>query len=115
MGKGKLVNVKISPGRFVKMYEADAIAKGLIPGAKAKPQAENKMLSPAKNKALEEAPPEEKLQADEFTSITGVGPATARALVSHGIITFAQLREPGDLAYLTAKTREAINVWRASG
>jgi predicted flap endonuclease-1-like 5' DNA nuclease len=30
MNKGKLINVELSRGRYVKMYEADAIAQGLI-------------------------------------------------------------------------------------
>jgi len=107
--KGKLIRVQIKPGRYVKMYEADAIAQGYI---KAQPQAENKMRQPPGNKVAPEEPPEEKPQADDFITIPGIGPATARALVSHGITTFEQLKSAGDLAYLTAKGRDAIEAWR---
>lgn len=113
MNKGKLVNIDLGKGRFVKMYEADAIAQGLL---KAKPQAPNKMRVPGQNKAAPvektEAQPEEKPPADDFTTIAGVGPATARALVSHGITTFEQLKAESGLDYLTTKTMQAIEDWR---
>lgn len=113
MNKGKLVNIQISPGRYVKMYESDAIAKGLL---KAKPQPANKMQKPPQNKASKVTPseekPEEKPPTDDFTTISGVGPATARALMAHGIISFDQLRSAGKLDYLSAKTMQAIEVWR---
>ena len=113
MKKGKLVKVQIRPGQYVKMYEADAITRGLLPG-KASPQAENKMRQPANNKAapspsVTESPPE---PADDFTVIPGVGPATARAMAAEGITTFEQLREASDLSFLPAKTAEAIEAWR---
>ena len=113
MNKGKLVNIQISPGRFVKMYEADAIARGLL---KAKPQAPNKMRVPGQNKTAPEEklemPVEEKPPADDFTTIPGVGPATARALVTHGVTSFDQLRSAGKLDYLSSKTMQAIEAWR---
>jgi len=113
MNKGKLVNIDLGKGRFVKMYEADAIAQGLL---KAKPQAPNKMRVPGQNKAAPEekpeAQPEEKPPADDFTTIAGVGPATARALISHGITTFEQLKAAGVLNYLSTKTTQAIEAWR---
>ena len=113
MQKGKLVNIDLGKGRFVKMYEANAIAQGLL---KAKPQATNKMRVPGRNKTAPEgkpeAQPEEKPPADDFTTITGVGPATARALISHGITTFEQLKATDGLDYLTAKTLQAIEAWR---
>jgi predicted flap endonuclease-1-like 5' DNA nuclease len=120
MNKGKLVNINLGRGRFVKMYEADAIAQGLL---KAKPQAPNKMRVPPQNKTApiekQEAPPEEKPEvkppADDFTTILGVGPATARALVSHNITTFEQLKNAGELAYLTDKVKSAIEKWRHNG
>jgi len=111
--KGPLVRVQMGPGRYVKMYEADAIAKGLIPG-KAKPQATNKMQTSSKNKAAApEAQTEEKAPADDFTTISGIGPATARALAAHGITTFDQLKAAEELAYLPAKARAGIDAWRA--
>ena len=113
MNKGKLINITLGKGRYVKMYEADAIAQGLL---KAKPQAPNKMRVPGQNKAAPEgkpeAQPEEKPPADDFTAITGIGPATARALVSHGITTFEQLKAASVLDYLTAKARAGIDAWR---
>jgi hypothetical protein len=114
MSKGKLVNIQISPGRFVKMYEADAIAQGLIPG-KARPQAPNKMLTPQANKAAGPAQIEEKAPADDFTTIPGIGLASARALVAHGITTFEQLREAVGITCLTSKARDAIETWRTNG
>jgi predicted flap endonuclease-1-like 5' DNA nuclease len=109
MKKGKLVNIKISEGRYVKMYEADAIDQGLL---KAKPQAPNKMRMPVDNKTDPKPMPEEKPPADDFASIPGIGKATARALISHGITTFEQLKAVGNLDYLTDKNMQAIEAWR---
>jgi len=110
MKKGKLVRVEIAKGQFRKMYEADAIAAGLI---KARPPAQNKMQVPAENKSADPAPePEERPQADDFTVIPGVGQATARALVAHGIATFDELRDAGKLDYLSEKANQAIQDWR---
>lgn len=115
MKKGKLIAVELAPGRFVKMYEQDAIDRGLI---KAKPQAKNKMRVPKENKAPavpaveEESEAPEAAAPDDFTQIAGVGQATARALVAHGITTFAQLREAVELAYLNTRTNQAIEAWR---
>jgi len=112
MKKGPLVKVQIGRGQYVKMYEADAIAKGLLP-SKAKPPADNKMRLSTENKS---APPETEVEstppADDFTTIAGVGPATARALVANGITTFEQLRQAGALGYVTPKTMQAIEAWR---
>lgn len=107
--KGKLIRIERKPGQFVKMYETDAIAQGYI---KAKPQAENKMRTPVMNKGEPEAAPEEKIEADDFTTISGIGKASARALVSHGISTFEQLRAAGNLDYLSTKAQEAVEIWR---
>jgi predicted flap endonuclease-1-like 5' DNA nuclease len=112
--KGKLVRVQRGRGMFVKMYEADAIAQGLIPG-KAKPQAENKMRVPGENKTLSAAPAAELPKPDDFTTIPGIGPASARALVAHGITTFEQLREAVSISYLTSKARDSIEAWRNNG
>jgi len=111
--KGPLVKVLIGRGQYVKMYEADAIAKGLLP-SKAKPPADNKMRLPTENKST---PPETELEntppADDFTTIAGVGPATARALMANGINSFEQLRQAGALGYVTPKTMQAIEAWRS--
>lgn len=53
-------------------------------------------------------------QPDDLTVIEGVGPATAALLVEKGITTFALLREAEDLSFLTAKTRQAIEVYLES-
>jgi predicted flap endonuclease-1-like 5' DNA nuclease len=51
MNKGKLVNIDLGKGRFVKMYEADAIAQGLIkPTGSLKPPAAAKLRTPPANK-----------------------------------------------------------------
>lgn len=47
--RGPLIKVQIGPGRFVKMYERDAIARGLV--KKERPQAVNKMLVPDEEKS----------------------------------------------------------------
>jgi len=113
MKKGPLVKVQIGRGQFVKMYEADAIAKGLLP-SKAKPPADNKMRLPTENKSTpQETEAESTPPADDFTTIPGVGPATARALVANGITTFEQLRQAGALGYVTPKTMQAIEAWRS--
>ena len=116
MSKGKLIRVQISEGRVVKMYEADAIAKGYIaaPQTKAQSPAQNKMRLPAENKAPE-LEPEEVPEPDDFTVIDGVGPATARALAASGITTFAQLAVAGELDYPTAAANAAIEEWRHGG
>lgn len=108
MKKGPLIKVQLAPGQYVKMYQADAIAKGLIepPATKMQPPAQNKMRQPEAEKTPEPEP------ADDFTEIPGVGPATARALAAHGITTFEQLRQAGELDYVTAATMAAIEAWR---
>lgn len=47
--RGPLIKVQIGPGRFVKMYERDAIARGLV--KKERPQVENKMMAPEEEKS----------------------------------------------------------------
>ena len=47
--RGPLIKVQIGPGRFVKMYERDAIARGLV--KKERPQVENKMMVPEEDKS----------------------------------------------------------------
>jgi len=126
--KGPLIRVEIAPGMFVKKYREDAIAEGLIkdPKKKTKKPKKNKSLPPSKDKNL---PPEKEKKpvsadtisdesaqkADDFKSIKGVGIGAARALESHGIVTFEQLREAGNLDYLTQKVNKSIQAWRESG
>jgi len=114
MKKGPLVKIPIGRGQFVKMYEADAIAQGKMP-RKAKPPADNKMrlFTATQNKSAHQEPEVESAPpADDFTTIQGVGPATARALVANGITNFEQLRQAGALTYLTPRTMQAIEKWR---
>ena len=54
--RGPLIKVQIGPGRFVKMYERDAIARGLV--KKERPQAVNKMLVPDEEKGPTPAAPD---------------------------------------------------------
>jgi predicted flap endonuclease-1-like 5' DNA nuclease len=99
--KGKLVKIEVSPGRLVKMYEADAIAAGHIKAkTKALPAAEDKMLLPAENKT-----------ADDFSAIPGIGPAAARAIAAHGIATYDDLKA-ADLSFLPKRAQEAIEAWK---
>ncbi len=105
--KGPLVRVEINPGQFSKMYEADAIAQGLI---KPRPTAENKLRLPDENKATDA----ESDEAVDFTEIEGVGPATARMLVAQQITTHAALRDAAKndrLTFLSAQPRQAIEAW----
>lgn len=117
--KGPLVRVELQPGRFVKMHKADADAQGLAyEGQKAQPPAQNKMLPPAGDKAVAVAPPAEpegKAEPDDFATIDGVGKATARALVAHGVKSFDQLKAAGTLDYVTPAAMNAIEEWRKRG
>lgn len=125
--KGPLVKVEISPGRYVKMHRADVEAQtlqGKVKPAdrdklqpaqedKAQPAQGDKLAPPQGNKAAEPtAPPAE---PDDFTKIEGVGKATARALTTHGITTFAQLKAAGTLDYVTPAANNAIEEWRKNG
>lgn len=109
--KGPLLRVRHADGHYTKMYEADAIAAGLIPGNKQARAPENKMIAtPSENKAVAE--PDE-APADDFTTIPGVGKASARSLVAQGITSFAQLKsaELGELN-LSAGVLKSIEEWR---
>jgi predicted flap endonuclease-1-like 5' DNA nuclease len=103
--KGPLVKVQIGARRWVKMYEADAIAKGYLP-AKARPQAENKMRQPAADKGPQAVEPVQ----DDFRVISGVGKSTVEALHERGIYTFDQLME-SELDFLPGKVRQAIEAY----
>lgn len=115
---GPLVKVEISPGHVVKMYKEDAIAEGYLPPetkSKMIPPAENKIIPPAENKAAEPPPPEvdtPKAGPDDFTMIPGVGRATARALQARGVTTFEQLRQAGQVDYVSESAMKAIEAWR---
>jgi predicted flap endonuclease-1-like 5' DNA nuclease len=129
--KGPLVRVELSPGRFVKMHREDAIAAGHIApqgGEKMRPAAENKMLTAAEDKGVVPHPqplypPGTSSQGErgaseeeaDFTSIPGVGPATARALKARRIETFEQLRAAGQLDFVSPQAMQAIEKWRAGG
>lgn len=118
MKRGPLVKVEISPGRYVKMHQEDAIARGLIPSEKKKrPAGRDKMRSPGRDKGAPPQPPPEGGQnaatTDDFTVIPGVGPATARALEAHGFSTLEQLREVGELTFLGSAINLAIEEWRS--
>lgn len=129
MKKGKLVRVELQPGRFVKMFEADAVAQGLIEKKK-RPASGDKMRRPGGDKgnspspqppptgrgsmaSADEAAGEEKAAPlDDFTVIEGIGPATARALQARGIKTFEELRAANDLGFLSSQAQTAIEQWR---
>lgn len=124
--KGPLVRVEVGPGRYAKMYRADVEKQGLADkvhpadkdklrrpaGDKVQPAAGDKLQPPAGDKV--ESPPAvpPAVEPDDFTAIPGVGKATARALVGHGIKTFEQLKAAGTLAYLTPAAMKAIEDWR---
>ena len=108
--KGPLVKVQIGQRRWVKMYEADAIAKGYLP-AKARPQAENKMRQPAADKdPADKSPAAVEPVRDDFRVISGVGKSTVEALHERGIYTFDQLME-SELDFLPGKVRLAIEAY----
>ena len=139
--KGPLVRVKLSPGRYVKMYEADAIAAGHLPPKaapkvekpKGKPAQENKGRRPEGDKVkvadvpllVETAVKETAVASaesgasaeagDDFTTIGGIGKATARLLAAHGIVTFDELREAateGQLSFMSSQQQQAIETWK---
>lgn len=92
--KEKLVRVEIEPGRFVKMYPKDAAKLGY----KKREAPENKMLAPEENK-------------DDFTTIEGIGAATAHKLWEAGYLTFDDLWN-ADVEELPARAGNAVEEWR---
>lgn len=114
--KGPLIRVEIEPGRFVKMYQADAEAQGLV--QKSRPPAEDKGRKPQEDKGAGEQTPTqpppkgEGAEADDFTTIPGVGKATARALTVAGITSFAELRTADLSRIVSSQVQEAIEAWR---
>lgn len=108
-GKGPLITVKHPDGHHTRMHEADAIEAGLIPGRKAAPVPGNKIAPMPENKTAPapEVPPE------DFSTIPGVGRASARSLVSQGVTTFAGLRTVDlDGLTLAPSVKAAIEAWR---
>jgi predicted flap endonuclease-1-like 5' DNA nuclease len=109
----------IAAGHIAPLRQAQDAAQG---GEKMRAAGENKMLPAAEDKfhepAGDKAPPTpqrgEEEEAD-FTSIPGVGPATARALKAQRIQTFEQLRAAGQLDFISPQAREAIEQWKKSG
>lgn len=110
MKKGKLITVKNKSGAYVKMYEKDAENAGLIP-KKEHAEVENKQRFPVEDKTVSMSKPVDSVP-DDFTTIENVGPATARAIVAHGITTFGQLRNAGKLNYISIRAMESIETWR---
>jgi predicted flap endonuclease-1-like 5' DNA nuclease len=115
MEKGPLVRVDLGGGRMVKMYEADAIAGGHLPGkeqpatgTKSRPPREDKSRPPQGDKADDD----EAEVADFAGEITGVGPAAQRALAAAGITTFEQLRTADVERVLSGQALKAVEAWR---
>ena len=110
----KLVKVQLGPHRFAKMYEDDAIKRGLL---KKKAPTANKMVAPQENKMVtppedkREAPEFEKAQWDDFTEIHGVGKATAELLQEHGVHYFDELLY-AQIEFVNPKAKQAIEEWR---
>lgn len=109
--KGPLIRVQHPDGHYTKMYEQDAIAAGLVPGKKLAAAPDNKLAPmPAENKSVDEEP----AGPDDFTTIKGVGRASAKSLTAQGITSYEQLRQ-ADLSQLAlaANVIAAIEEWRA--
>jgi predicted flap endonuclease-1-like 5' DNA nuclease len=110
----KLVKVQLGPHRFAKMYEEDAIKRGLL---KKQAPAANKMVAPHENKMIapqeekREAPEFEKEQWDDFTEIHGVGKATADLLREHGVHYFDELLY-AQIDFVNPKAKQALELWR---
>jgi len=102
------------------MYEQDAIEAGHIKPKRQEPaqdkqrrKVQDKQRRPQQDKAAELEPElEPEAEVADFTVIEGVGKATARALAANGITTFDELRDAGELDYLTPQVNEAIETWR---
>jgi predicted flap endonuclease-1-like 5' DNA nuclease len=106
-GRGPLVRVELEPGRYVKMHREDARRAGLLP-SKAQTPAGNKMRVPARDKAVSASAN----KSADFTTIAGVGTATAADLQEHGIQTLDQLRT-ADVGFLSSRAQSAIEEWRS--
>lgn len=112
--RGPLLRVRHPDGHITHMYEADAIEAGLLPAkAKMKTTPANKMAPAPDDKAPAPAPAPVEAVPDDFTTISGVGRASARSLAAQGITTFSQLRT-ADLGRLSLSKAvvAAIEEWR---
>lgn len=128
MKNNPLVIVKLGPNRWAKVYESDAIARGL-PYEKERRKGVNKQRVPLKNKA-EEFPPlplatssivapektvvEKPSDPDNFSMIPGIGPSTTELLYSQGVMTFGDLEELDleEAEWLNARAISAILEWK---
>lgn len=108
---GRTVTVQVGPNRYKKMDRREAIEKGLLPGEKQAPAAEDKMAMPAANKAAAAVVASPAVtptdEGFDFTTIPGVGPATNRLLHTRGIDTLAAAQE-SELDFLPQKMRDLI-------
>ena len=126
--KGPLVIVEIGPHKLVKMYESDAIARGL-PYTKERRVSSNKMVTPTRTKTEEpsasKAPTKEEVQTitdeaisqpDNFTEIPGIGKSTAEELYDHNILFFDDLAgvDVSELEWLNTRAAKAIEDWQIS-
>jgi predicted flap endonuclease-1-like 5' DNA nuclease len=96
--RGPLVKVRIGPNRYAKMYQKDAIERGLVKSIK---PVENKMILPAENKA----------DWEDFTDIPGIGKASNDLLHEHGVHSYEDLLR-ADISYLNGKSKAAVEAWR---
>lgn len=121
-GRGPLIKVQLGPHRYAKMYEMDAIEKGLIPkpgrlpsdkGEKSRSQAENKMIKPEENKGEigQEKTVPDRVEWEDFTEIQGIGRASCSALYDNGVHTWEDLLD-ADVSFLNPKARAAVVAWR---
>lgn len=112
-GRGPLVRVQVG-GRWVKMYQADAAAQKLVTvETQANRPAQEDKARPAENEKMVETAVIENEPAQtvvDFSTIDGVGPATARRIVAQGIGTYEQLRT-ADLGFLSGAQQQAIRAW----
>jgi len=120
MNKGPLVGVRIRPGRFVRMYKADAMATSSIPnrigeGKRRKEVLENKAVLPEEDKSLilasSPSPQMTERKVDDFTTIPGIGSSMAAYLHDLGLLTFEELRD-ADLSEVRENVRRVIEAWR---
>jgi len=129
------VAVQIGPRYYVKMDEAEAIAKGLLKTGPGRPATEDGR--PGKDAAsssgtggarvetvmekiidvpevVQEAglvPKPDPVDPDDFTEIVGVGKATDQALHENGIHTFEDLLD-ADVSFLSKQGQKAVEEWR---
>lgn len=111
MGKGPLVTVKLGDRHYVKMYEQDAIAAGHLP-ARVKAQPANKMQPSEANKTVTSPDGQPNPEADDLTTIPGIGLGVARSLAARGIVTFDQLRSASDVSFLSKRAQAAVEDWK---